>query len=111
MLLRLRERIAVARAGDGVELEQALIRIVNQVVVCLLIAPAILAGKVARHGELLLLVVAPASLLAGSALIGWILARPGTNHARRRAGTILDMTTTPVIMGLTDEIRTILYPF
>jgi signal transduction histidine kinase/CheY-like chemotaxis protein len=111
MLARVRERFAAARAGDGVEIEQALIRIANQAFLYLYFLGVFFFGKLSDHAELLLFVLGPTTVLASLGLIAWILARPGVNNARRRTGSVIDMGAAALIMAFTEEVGTMLYPF
>jgi signal transduction histidine kinase/CheY-like chemotaxis protein len=111
MLPRLHERFAAARAGDGAELEQALIRLVNLAVAYLYLFAAFLAGKIPAHGGLVLLVIGPVYFLVALGVLSWALARPGPNHRRRRVGAVADMGTTTLVMCFTEEVGTMLYPF
>src|SRR5258706_1930812 len=111
MLTRIRERFAAARAGDGVELEQVLIRLANLAVAYLYFLAAFLAGKLPPPGERVLLVIGPVYFLASVCVLGWALARPGPSHPRRRAGAVADMAANTLVLSCTEEVGTMLYPF
>jgi signal transduction histidine kinase/CheY-like chemotaxis protein len=111
MLAEIRERFAAARAGDGVELEQALIRIANVNVAYLYFLWAFFSGRLPEHTQLLLLVIGPGAGLASIAVLGWVLAKPGANPPRRRALPVVDMGGIALVMLYTDEVGTMLYPF
>ncbi len=111
MLSHFRERLAAARAGDGVELEQGIIRIVNMAVVYVYLFGFFFFGDLGEHGPLILFAIGPAAILAALCLIGWMLARPGVNQMRRRTGSVLDMGSSALIMSLTGEVGTVQYPF
>jgi len=111
MLARIRERFAAARAGDGAELEQALIRIANVSVAYLYFLWAFFSGRLPEHTGLLLLVIGPGAGLASIAVLGWVLAKPGANPPRRRAFTVVDMGGIALVMLYTEEVGTMLYPF
>src|SRR5258706_2507393 len=111
MLSHFRERLAAARAGDGVELEQGIIRIVNMAVVYVYLFGFFFFGDLGGHGPLILFGIGPAAILAALCLIGWMLARPGVNQMRRRTGSVLDMGSSALIMSLTGEVGTMQYPF
>src|SRR5258706_15259522 len=100
MLSHFRERLAAARAGDGVELEQGIIRIVNMAVVYVCLFGFFFFGDLAEHGPLLLFGIGPAPILAALCLIGWVVARPGVNQIRRRPGAGLDLGSSAPLMSV-----------
>ena len=106
---RVRERFAAARAGDELEYEQAKLRLVNVTLAELYFLLAFLWDRILDDGELMVLVIIGIVFLLGLAHLGWIVARPGVNHLRRRVAVLLDMSATTLGMALTDEVGAMLY--
>lgn len=111
MLAFIRERSAVARAADGAEFEQTLIRVVNILFAYAYLCAVNLAGRIPVHEAVVMLVIGPGCILASVAIVVWALARPGVNHARRRAAAVVDMGGIALVMAYTEEVGTFLYPF
>ena len=108
MISRLLERfldaVRAARAADGVELEQGQLRLAIN---CLLVAyfcaaflwDGVLEPRETRMIFLGFTLVIPIAFL----MYGWMLWRPGVNHARRRSGIVLDMALLVLFMTLGEE--------
>ncbi len=98
----LRERFALARAGDPMEFEQALLRITIDSVIVAYFLVVFLSDRVLSDRELRVL-----ALLGGGSLtlaLGYfaaLLASPGVSHRRRSFGVMRDMAvlTTALLVG------------
>jgi signal transduction histidine kinase len=104
-----RKRFAAARAADPMEVEQAKLRWVNVLLAELYFLVAFLWDRVLDDSELLVLAIIGAVFVLGVAHFGWIIARPGLNHLRRRTAVLLDMTAITAGMAMTEEIGAMLY--
>ena len=106
---RIGSRFAAARAADELELEQAKLRLI--IVTCMEIyfLVTFLWDRVLEDGELFLIGLVFGIFLLGVAHLGWMLARPGPNHARRRTGVLLDIGALTLGMVLGGEPGAVLY--
>jgi signal transduction histidine kinase len=100
MLPRIRDLIAAAHAGDAPEVEQSKLRLSIVTVAWLYFLVSFLWDRVLDDYDLFLL---------GVAHFAWMLARPGVNHLRRRAGVLLDMGAATLGMVLAEEVGAVLY--
>ena len=107
--MRISERLAAARAADELELEQAKLRLI--IVACMEIyfLVTFLWDRVLDDGELFLIGLVLEIFLLGLAHLGWMLARPGPNHPRRRTGVLLDIGALTLGMVLGGEPGAVLY--
>ena len=103
------ERLAAARAADELELEQAKLRLIIVSCMELYFLVTFLWDRVLDDGELFLIGLVLAIFVLGAAHLGWMLARPGPNHPRRRTGVLLDMTALTLGMVLGGEPGAVLY--
>ena len=105
----MRDRLALARAGDAMEVEQAKLRLTIVAAAELYFLVSYLWDRVLDDAELLVLVIVGCVFLLGVAHVGWMLLQPGVNHARRRAAVLLDMCATTAGMTLSGETGSMLY--
>jgi signal transduction histidine kinase/CheY-like chemotaxis protein len=104
----LRERFAAARAGDALEIEQAKVRLAIVAAIELYLLASFLWDGSLDAGERFILATYAGVFLLGVAHLGWMLARPGVNHARRRSGVLLDIGGVTVGLVLAGEIGVML---
>ena len=102
-------RLAAAKAADAQELEQAKLRLTIVLAADAYFAVAFLWDRFLDDGELFILATIGAVFVLGVAHFGWMLARPGVNHARRRWGVLLDMAAVTTGMVLAEETGAMLY--
>ena len=105
----IRKRLAAAKAADPLEFEQAKLRLTIVAAAETYFAVSFLWDRYLDDGELLVLAVIACVFALGVAHLGWILAAPGTNHARRRAAVLLDMSAATTGMVLGEETGSMLY--
>ncbi|HWM43542.1 MAG TPA: hybrid sensor histidine kinase/response regulator [Burkholderiales bacterium] len=105
----IRDRLARARAGDAMELEQAKLRLTIVAAAELYFLVSYLLDRVLDDGELLVLAIIASVFALAVAHLGWMLLRPGANHVRRRAAVVLDMGATTAGMVLGAETGSMLY--
>jgi signal transduction histidine kinase len=98
------ERIAAARTGDALELEQARIRFTMMSIFAVYFVVRFLWDGVIDDRELAGLVLSLCTYFTNLAHVSWILLRPGVNHPRRCAAVLQDVCCTVGIMLLTDEV-------
>jgi branched-chain amino acid transport system permease protein len=107
--LRLRSRLAAAKAADAVELDQSKVRLaINFILILYLLGTALWDGTVDPTEAGALAIMIWVAILS-TAHLGWILARPGVNHLRRRTVVWLDMGAITLLMLLTGETGVMLY--
>ena len=107
--MRVSERLAAARAADELEFEQTKLRLI--IVACMEVyfLVTFLWDRVLDDGELFLIGLVFAIFLFGVAHLGWMLARPGPHHPRRRSGVLLDISALTLGMVLGGEAGAVLY--
>jgi signal transduction histidine kinase/CheY-like chemotaxis protein len=99
---KLADKLAAARAGDPAELEHSMLRLVIVAVGELYFLVAFFWDRVFKDELVVLAAVAYIGVL-GVAHFGWVLARPGINHMRRRSAVLLDTAATTLAMVFAGE--------
>jgi signal transduction histidine kinase/CheY-like chemotaxis protein len=107
---RLGERLALSRASDANEFEQAKLRAILHSLITAYFLAAFLWDRTLDDGELRMLALLGCFLLMPFLYFGWIALRPGVNHWRRCAGVLTDVTSVTLLMLLGGEPGMLLYP-
>jgi len=108
-LEEIRKRFAAAKAADPLEVEQAKLRLTIVAAAEAYFAVSYLWDRYLDDGELLVLGVIACVFALGVAHLGWMLASPGANAARRRAAVLLDMGAVTAGMVLAEETGAVLF--
>ena len=108
-LEEIRKRFAAAKAADPLEVEQAKLRLTIVAAAEAYFTVSYLWDRYLDDGELLVLGVIACVFALGVAHLGWMLASPGANHARRRAVVLLDMGAVTAGMVLAEETGAVLF--
>jgi signal transduction histidine kinase/CheY-like chemotaxis protein len=111
MFERLRDRFAAARAGDALELEQALIRPPIFLLCSLYYLARFLSERTLDDRELVTLCLAAAFIAISIVPLAWILWRPGVNNGRRYAAMVIDMVANTTALLREDEIAAVFFFF
>jgi signal transduction histidine kinase len=107
--LKLKQRLAAAKAADAVELDQSKVRVaINAVILLYLLGAALWDGVIDARERLPMLVML-GLMLPAAAHTAWVLGRPGVNHLRRRLVVFIDMGAVTTIMSLAGETGVMLY--
>ncbi|MGH8734369.1 MAG: sensor histidine kinase, partial [Burkholderiales bacterium] len=105
----IRRRLDAAQAADAMEFEQAKLRIAILAAVLVYFAVAFLWDRVLEDRELLVLLLVLGVMIAAIAHFGWIVARPGVSHRRRRAAVVIDMGGITLGMAPSGETGAVLF--
>jgi len=109
MLESVRQRLKAARPADIPELGQAKIRLWGGFIIIPYFVVSFVwdgALDIAEQGTLAMMA---GYYLLAAVILTWIVLRPGLNHWRRRAASLLDMGATTLIMVRAGEAATVMY--
>jgi signal transduction histidine kinase len=109
MPLDIRQRLDAARAADAPELGQSKVRLTIVPTILVYFLVCFLWDGTLQGAEPRTLLLGVAVILIDLAHAGWILWRPGVNHARRWAAVALDMGAITVLMLSSGETGVVLY--